>query len=159
VVLGKQRRLNATKRMLDEWALAYARMLRHKTLIGIYTTPNFDTWRDWQIDPKLGRWGGEPAATLLTEYLRPGVLTLYVQEAVPRLIIEQRMARETRTPETRYLELRRPFWGATLQADTRPDTVPAALVYADLLATGDGRCIDTAGMVYDGYLARLFPAD
>ena len=86
------------------------------------------------------------------------MLTLYAQKPPPRLLVDQRMTRETNTPETRFVELRRPFWGDALQADARPDTVPAALVYADLLATGDGRCIETAGMIHDGYLARLLPA-
>jgi hypothetical protein len=27
-------------------------------------------------------------------------------------------------------------------------------VYADLLATGDARCIETAKMIYDAYVAR-----
>jgi hypothetical protein len=32
---------------------------------------------------------------------------------------------------------------------------PAPLVYADLMATGDGRCIETAKMVYE----RIFTRD
>ena len=39
-----------------------------------------------------------------------------------------------------------------------PGSVPPALVYADLLATGDSRCLETAEIIYDRYLARLFPA-
>ena len=45
LVAGKNRRLNATKRLLDEWALAYARTLRPKTLHAVYRTPDFDNWR------------------------------------------------------------------------------------------------------------------
>jgi hypothetical protein len=56
------------------------------------------------------------------------------------------------------LELRKPFWGRALRVEGRPDTVPPALVYADLLATGDARCIETAQMIYDDHLARLLPA-
>ena len=39
------------------------------------------------------------------------------------------------------------------------NTVHPLLVYADLLATGDARCIETAKMIYDGYVARLFTQD
>jgi hypothetical protein len=158
LVGDKRRRLNATKRLLDEWALAYARKMRAKTLYATYNTPNFDTWREWQLDPGQACWGGEPAATLLVRHLKPGVLTIYAEKLPPRLMVEQRMVLAGLLRLQPYVEVRKPFWGKALHAEARPDTVPPALVYADLLATGDGRCIETAQMVYDGYLARLLPA-
>lgn len=154
----KNRRLNATKRLLDEWALAYARLLRPKTKIATYNTPNFDTWKDWHIDPDQARWGGEPAAQLLVRHLKPGVLTLYAERLPPKLMIEQRLVPAGLLGLPPYLEVRKPFWGKTLLTDAQASTVPPALVYADLLATGDGRCIETAQLIYDGYLARLLPA-
>lgn len=154
----KARRLLATKRLLDEWALAYAHTLRAKTLLKTYVAPNFGTWADWRLDPEQARWGGEPAANLLVRYLRPGVLTIYADKLPPRLIVEQRLVLAGPLVEANLLELRKPFWGRTLRVEGRPDTVPPPLVYADLLATGDGRCIETAQLVYDEYLARLLPA-
>ena len=158
LVFGKRRRLNATKRLLDEWALAYARRLRAKALQAIYVVKDFDTWPQWQLDaPAL--WGGEPAANLLVNYLRPGVLTIYADKLLPMLQARHAM-RKVRLAEANgaVLEWRKPFWGA-LPATARPDTVNPVLVYADLLATGDARCIETAQMVYDEHLARLLPAN
>ena len=155
LVLGKRRRLDATRRVLDAWAQAYARRLRAKTLHVVYITPKFDTWAEWQLDPAVGLWGGEPAANLLTQYLRPGVLTIYANKLPPLLMAKQRMIKADVHAE-RVLEWRKPFWG-TLPAGPRPDTVPPVLVYADLLATGDGRCIETANMLYEQYLAGTFP--
>ena len=40
-VAKRIRRLNTTKRLLDEWALAYARTLRPKLLLGRYRAPAF----------------------------------------------------------------------------------------------------------------------
>jgi hypothetical protein len=157
LVTAKRRRLNATKRLLDEWALAYARRMRAKNLLAEYTVENFTTWQDWKLDPQEARWGGEPAANLLVRYLKPGVLTVYAEKLPPRLIVEQRIVRAGQARE-RLLELRKPFWGKALRVEGRPDTVPPALVYADLLATGDARCMETAQMVYDDYFARLLPA-
>ena len=154
----KTRRLLATKRLLDEWALAYAHTLRAKTLLKTFVAPNFGTWHDWQLDPEQARWGGEPAANLLVRYLRPGVLTIYADKLPPRLIVAQRLELAGPLAQDHLLELRKPFWGRALRAEGRPDTVPPALVYADLLATGDARCIETAQMIYDNYLARLLPA-
>jgi hypothetical protein len=158
LVANKRRRLNATKRLLDEWALAYARTLRAKSLLGTYIAQDFDTWQKWKLDPHQARWGGEPAAQLLVRYLKPGVLTIYADKLPPRLMVEHRLVAAGRTAHEHLVEARKPFWGHTLRTEGRPDTVPPALVYADLLATGDGRCIETAQMVYERYLARLFPA-
>jgi len=155
MVLGKRRRLNATRRVLDAWAQAYARRLHAKTLHAVYLTPLFDTWADWQLDPADGLWGGEPAANLLTKYLRPGVLTIYTKRLPPLFMAKQRMTKATGQTE-RVLEWRQPFWGQ-LPPGPRADTVPPVLVYADLLATGDGRCIETANVLYDQYLAATFP--
>ncbi|MEO8330352.1 MAG: type IV toxin-antitoxin system AbiEi family antitoxin, partial [Candidatus Nanopelagicales bacterium] len=156
LVAGKNRRLVGTKRLLDDWAFAYARTLRAKVLTATYVAPKFETWPDWELDPNEARWGGEPAANLLVEYLRPGVLTIYARKLTPRLVVEQRLVVAGRLAQEGLLEVRRPFWGATLKLDGHPKTVPPALVYADLLAIGDARCIETAQMVYDEFLARLF---
>lgn len=168
LVQRKKRRLNATRRLLDDWALDYARRLRPKTLLKIYTSPNFDAWESWQLDPAQALWGGESAARLLVPHLRPGVLTLYAEKMPARLMVEQRMTpvsatlMQQRLIEQRVIELRRPFWGrlpaAEPSAAQLPGSVPPALVYADLLATGDSRCLETAEIIYDRYLARLFPA-
>ena len=154
----KRRRLLTTKRFLDEWALVHARTLRAKTLGTRYVAPKFQTWQDWQLDPKHARWGGEPAAALLTGYLRPGVLTIYTETLPPRLVIEQRLVVAGRLTEEKLVEVRRPFWGDALKINGDAKTVPPVLVYADLLATGDARCIETAQMVYDQFLAQHFPA-
>lgn len=154
----RHRRLNATKRLLDEWALAYARLLRPKTITATYTTPHFEAWKDWKIHPDQARWGGEPAAHLLVRHLKPGVLTLYADKLPPKLMIEKRIVPTGALALPPYLEVRKPFWGETLLTGVPGNTVPPVLVYADLLATGDGRCIETAQMIYDAYLAELHPA-
>jgi len=154
--LGKHRRLEATRPLLDRWAQAYARRLRPKTLKMLYTTPLFDTWAEWGLEPGDGLWGGEPAARLLTQYLRPGVLTIYAHRLPPQFMARQRMSKAVGPTADRVVEWRLPFWG-TLPPGPRPDIVPPVLVYADLLATGDGRCIETAEVLYDQYLAAAFP--
>lgn len=158
LVLVKHRRLNATKRLLDEWALTYARRLRAKTLQETYTMIDFDGWKTWPLDLRQALWGGEAAANLLVNYLTPGVLTIYADKIPPQLLIEKRMTPARGADASgRVIEWRKPFWG-NVPAKARPDTVNPVLVYADLLATGDARCIETAQLVYDEYLARLFPA-
>ena len=157
---GRKRALHPNRRLLDHWAVAYARTLRPKTLVRKVMPDQFDGWKGWNPGEFGGQWGGEAGGALLTNYLRPGEITLYADK-VPGLWLGQRKAR---TPvagaEARLLELRKPFWGKTLKhpEGVPADIVPPVLVYADLLATGDGRCIETAELVYDAHLARLFPA-
>jgi hypothetical protein len=158
VMIRGVRRFRGTKRLLDEWAQGYARRLRPKTLHATYVTERFDAWRNWPLDPNEARWGGEPAAALLTDYLRPGVLTLYAERLPPRLLVEQRLKKEDHVGAQRYVEERRPFWGTLNIEQARADVVPLVLVYADLLATGDGRCLETAQLLYEAHLARLLPA-
>jgi hypothetical protein len=159
-VLGKQRRLQTSRRLLDAWAQAYARRLRPKTLKGLYTTPLFDDWAKWSLASSDGLWGGESAAQLLTQYLRPGILTIYTHRLPPLFMAKQRMSKAPVGAAERVVECREPFWGTigTLRsADLRPDVVPPVLVYADLLATGESRCIETANLLYEQYLATTFP--
>jgi hypothetical protein len=154
--IKRTRRLNATKRMLDEWALAYARTLRPKLLIGRYRTTNALGWQNWQIENHEALWGGEPAGALLTGYLKPGTLTLYAKQVPARMIFDQKlMTAPNRLAEDGIVEFRQRFWNFDVPTD-KPHIVPPALVYADLLATGDARCMETARKIYDGYLARLF---
>ena len=85
------------------------------------------------------------------------MLTIYAQKPPARLMVAQRWTVAGAPGTANTVEIRKPFWGETLKPDGEFDTVAPALIYADLLATGNARCIETAKMVYDGYLARLFP--
>jgi hypothetical protein len=155
LVLGDKRKLVMTRRLLDEWALAYARTLRPKQLLRTFVAPTLATWRTWNLQPDRTKWGGEPAAALLTKYLQPGILTLYAEKVPARLIVEHRMI-TARPNDEHNVEVRKPFWGKDLCNTDHATIVPTALVYADLLATGDARCIETAQMIYEEHLARLF---
>ncbi len=157
-VLNKRSQLLASKRLLDEWALAYARRLRGKNLQASYSVQGFDDWKSWAINAPTVLWGGEPAANLLAGYLRPGALTLYADKLPPSLVVSQKMRLERNVQASdKVLEWRKPFWG-NAAAGVRPDCVHPVLVYADLLATGDARCMETAQLIYDKQLARLLPA-
>jgi hypothetical protein len=155
-VIQEKRRLVATKRLLDEWALAYARKLRPKQLFRTLETRHIENWPEWGLQAHEAHWGGEPAANILTDYLKPGVLTIYADKLPARLVVAQHLL--TPHPKTTYglVEFRKPFWGNAIRPDQKHDTVQPALVYADLLATGDDRCIETAQMIYEKHLARLF---
>ena len=149
------RRLFDGERLLTQWADAYVRQLRPLTLIGRYYVPAIQGWKDWPLAAHGAQWGGEPAAAKLTDYLRPGELTIYAKHLPGKLAAQQKFHNEPAPGHTAVVEVRKRFWNFPGEA-LHPDTVPPVLVYADLLATGDARCLETAKLVNDGYIAQLF---
>jgi hypothetical protein len=153
-VQGKRgtRKLVDAHRLLAQWTEAYARLLRPRMLIGRFNVETFDGWENWPLAQHGALWGGEPAAAIATGYLRPGELTLYAKKLPGKLAAQLRFAKEAEPGRKAVVEVRRQFWD--FPGDARlPGLVPPLLIYADLLATGDGRCIETARMIHDEYLA------
>lgn len=157
-ITGRTRQLLASRRLLDDWALMYARTLRPKYLLRTLTGAATSTWEAWSLENDAALWGGEPAAQLRVGFLRPEVLTIYAPKLPSRLIIDQGLKAAAPGATDRLVEIRQIFWGTALLEGRSARAVPAALVYADLLATGDARCIETAQKLYEQELAGLFPS-
>ncbi len=148
------RRLRDTRKLLTQWAEAYARTLYPQLLMGRYQAADPDWWKKLDAAKYKVLLGAEPAAAIATGYLRPGVVTLYAEETPARLMADYRLRKE----EDGAIELRRRFWPFD-HAWEHPALTPPVLIYADLLATGDARCIETAQLIYDRYLVRFFKED
>lgn len=152
------RRLFEHERLLNQWADAYARVLRPRTLIGRYYVAGFEGWKNWPIAEYGALWGAEPAAAMLTDYLRPGELTLYAEKMPSLLAARQKFMKEAGPQHAAAVEVRRRFWNFPGDPE-HGNMVPPLLVYADLLATGDARCLETAKIIYDVHVVRLFAQD
>lgn len=150
-----ERRLFDGERLLGQWVDAYARVLRPRMLIRRFYALTLQGWKDWPLVKHAALWGGEPAGAILTKYLRPGELTIYAEKVPALFAAKQKLLTEPAPGHTAIVDVRKRFWNFTGE-ENHPALVPPLLVYADLLATGDGRCIETAKLIYDGYLARLF---
>lgn len=148
------RRLFDGERLLALWTDAYARQLRPRTLLGRYYVPALEGWQKWPLDKYGAQWGGEPAGALLTHYLTPGELTMYADKLPGQLAARYRFAKEAEVGHKAVVEVRHRFWHFPEDAAAEP-CVPPVLVYADLLATGDARCIETAKRLYESHVARL----
>jgi len=149
---GRKRVPRHLVRLLDEWATEYARTLRPALLIGRYAPARGakpDWWRNLDLRGDHVLLGAEPAAAELTDHLQPGTITLYAERLPGRVIARQRMEKDDRGT----IEFRRRFWHFDHQWQ-RPDLVPPVLIYADLLATDEPRCVETARMIHERYLAR-----
>lgn len=146
-IAGK-RRLLQPERLLQQWVEAYARKLRPKLLLGRYQADG----KEWQatLDPLkyAAVWGGETAAAKMTNLLRPEITTLYVRKRDPALLHAARL----KPNPAGNVELVTRFWEFE---NDKPDLAPVILVYADLLATGDARCIEVARELHGGIIARF----
>ena len=144
---GGRRRLIDGERLLDRWVEAYARTLRPRLLLGRFRgdLPALQARAGWPHGVLIG---GELAAARLTRHLRPGTATLYAAVIEPKLVVELRLGAQ---PDGN-VELRRRFWDFKGEA---PLMTPTLLVYADLLAIGEARCLETAEILRGPLLARL----
>ena len=153
--MGKRRRrLVNRKELLDRWVTAYPERLRPKLLIGRFGTTETDWWKDAPLKDFKAFWGGEIAAMRLTQYLKPEMITIYARETTAELQLTYRLRKD---PDGN-IELLKAFWDVELDWVDR-EVVPPLLVYADLLATGDPRNIETANLVYERKLTGLIRED
>ena len=146
--IGGRRRLINGERLLDRWTEAYARTLRPKLLLGRFRG-DMATLRagtaPWPGDLLIG---GELAAARLTRHLRPGTATFYAQAIDPKVILKLVLKADAEG----NVDVRRRFWDFPGE---HAQLTPTLLVYADLLAIGDARCLETAQLLRGQLLARF----
>ena len=158
--LGRtERRVNDADGLLDRWAAGYAEVLRPKMTEGTFSfAPGLSKervagWRDIPLASDVDLWGGEPAAALDTDFLRPAHLTVYTRAALASFMKRLRVAPSEKGDVT----VVRPFWTPKAE-ETVPEvfeggTVPRVVTYADLVATGDPRNAEVAALL----LERILP--
>lgn len=129
------------KALMERWIAEYATVLRPKLVKERYTLKG--PWKDIIFDHHKTVWGGEPAADILTNHLRPEKFLIYTQEDRVDLIRNYRLMPD-KNGEIEVLEM---FW-----AQEKGDTAPALLVYADLMLEGGKRNKETADKIYDEYI-------
>ncbi len=153
----KRRRLVDRKKLLDKWVEAYNEKLRPTLIVGRYNAPQDYWWQGTDIRNYDGFWGGEVAAARLTGYLKPEVATIYAKEMPVQLLRDLRMRNDPKG----NVEIMRQFWDDKFNPDNQKrenkyiDIAPVIIVYADLLAAGDARNIQTAGILYDKEIAEF----
>jgi hypothetical protein len=136
--IGGKRRLLQPERLLRQWVEAYARTLRPKLLLRIFQAPTIDWWRELDLKHYGLILGGEAAAARLTDIIEPQKVTLYGSKAASLLFMTKRPMQ----PDSNgNVEILSKFWH--FEHDP-PELAPLLLIYADLLATGDARCIEAA---------------
>jgi len=126
------------KQLLDLWVSNYNEVLKPKLLVGAMafrTEANRNEWKNIAL-PKGMSWGGEPAANLTDGYLQPGFFDIYTEIPAAHLI-RTGVVKQDANGE---IHLYNKFWN--WETDNR--TVPAILIYADLMGSGNSRRLEAA---------------
>ncbi|MCP4746743.1 MAG: hypothetical protein GY874_11480 [Desulfobacteraceae bacterium] len=146
----RTRKMTNVLTLIKRWVEVYPDQLRPKIVIERFHVDQINWWKDVRIMDYDACWGGEVAAAKLTKQLKPEKITIYANETPMKLVIEKKLRKAT----DGNVEILMPFWKFNHNL-TETGIVPQLLVYADLMATGDDRNIETAGIIYDNYLSQL----
>jgi len=128
--------------LINRWVNGYATELRPRLVIGKYAMK--ENWQNININRNKTVWGGEPAADILTKYLRPEKFILYTKERNIDLIKNYKIIPK----ENGELEVLEMFWDNV----KNEITAPPLLIYAELMITGGKRNIETAQLIYNDYI-------
>ncbi len=140
--------------LLQRWVTAYPEQLRPKQLLGRYRGQQ-GWWQQKKLDPQKAQWGGEVAAARLTQYLKPELIIIYTTaQELNNFLLANRLKKDL----TGDVEILERFWHP-LEVQPNEDLVHPVLVYADLLATGNQRNLETAKIIYEQHIIRLIRED
>lgn len=120
--------------LIERWTWGYVEILKPKLLLCrfAFLTPQLrNQWNTITLPPSF-LWGGEPAAALQDHYLQPAKWTIYTPVAPNLLITTGKIIPNPQGEISVYQQ----FW--------KQYEMPLLVIYADLLATKDDRCIEAA---------------
>jgi hypothetical protein len=147
--------INDKKELFDKWVDAYGKILKPNLKIGTYKFLDENTNFNWnKIILHHGTvWGGEPAANIRTQYLKPALFTLYTKENTGEFIKNYRILPDDKG----NIEVFEKFWVKNdYELNNNDQVTPDILTYADLIAGEESRNIETANIIYDRYLKQKF---
>ena len=148
------RQLFRSHDLLDRWVEAYTLELHPRLSLGRFDSPDLSWWTDAEKDliAENAQWGGEAAVHLRHRRLRPGRIIIYARRIPTRLAVKYRFSKAA---DDGNVEVREQFWN--FATDPATTTVPAPLIYADLIASAEPRQMEAAADLRerDDLLRRL----
>ncbi|MCB9230726.1 MAG: hypothetical protein H6581_03645 [Bacteroidia bacterium] len=134
--------LDKKEELLDRWISDYETTLRPAIGKGNYSLKG--PWTELKLNPQKTVWGGEPAADLLTDLLRPEKFVMFTTETRAELIKNYRITPQN-DGEIMVFEM---FW----RHDGKTNTAPPLLIYAELMLEGGKRNKETALKIYHEHI-------
>ena len=145
---SNQLRLTNTKELISKWASAYTEKLKPSIHLGNFSfldKNDFSRWKNMSFNEDTV-WGGEPAADIITEHLRPETLTIYTEESRTDFMKKYRLIPDEKGDVEFYMK----FW--KWNEHNELPTAPWLIVYAELMAKDDKRTRETAQMIYEKHV-------
>jgi len=158
LITDKRKFLKNTGLLLDRWVTAYHDVLRPRLFLKKMRFTRPDQYYNWETLPlqnadDIVLWGGEPAASELTNYINPEKFTIYTNDSWQTLMQDLQLLPD----DNGAIEILRMFW----KEEEKPREkyiVPSLVVYADLMAGNIGRNIETAKIILENELSYIKPA-
>jgi hypothetical protein len=144
------------KRLFEKWADAYETRLKPHLFIGNFRFLNDEiesNWHNIKLNP-TSVWGSEPASDILTNYLHPGIYTLYSTESKTELIKNYRILPDPKGNIQVYIPFTK-LENGIVSREFPNSTVPL-LTYADMLNSNIARNHEVAQLIYEKYVKQLF---
>ena len=154
LVTSQKRVLKNIPILLERWTTAYHDTLRPRLLLKKMRFTKPEQYSNWDTLPiqdveDVSLWGGEPAASLLTNYLYPERFTIYTYSWQGLMQDLQLM------PDSNgSIEVLKMFWKEK-EMYRGKYIVPPLLIYADLMGSRMGRNIETAKMILENELSNI----
>jgi hypothetical protein len=125
-----------------------------KRLLRFADQSNYSRWKRINLNSlktKDTLWGGEPAAAILTNYLKPAFYTIYTTKSWQECAKSFGLIPD----ENGDVEIVQMFWTSNQPKVKYPAIVPPVLAYADLINSGSDRNLETAQIIFDNELQYL----
>ena len=143
LVTNKGRILKNRKVLLDLWVENYNQVLKPKLLMGKMTFRTNEQRTKWLAMelPEGMYWGGESAAQMIDHYLEPGAFDIYT-DVPTAYLMKTGFVKQDANGEIKVYQK---FW----KWETENHLVPLILVYADLMGSGNSRCLEAANRLME----------
>ena len=154
-VKGKTKKVQEYDRLLDQWIERYPVVLKPKLKLGEFVAENPGWWRGVNNAAISAYWSGELAAAEYTDYLNPKDGTVYIaKDNVKELATQGRLRKKKAGEKEGYkVQVYETFWNKNLE-ENREGLANPIIVYADLVATGDTRNLETAERLREKLINR-----
>lgn len=136
--------------LVERWQNEYTKRLKSSLFVKRYRSNDrnfFNSWKRLHFGEDTF-WGGEPAGDLLTNHLQPEKFMVYSRETHQNLMKNYQWIPD----EDGDIYVYEHFWENLPKMNIPENCVPPILAYADLMESGDGRCVEIAKLIYERYL-------
>ena len=143
LLANDKRTLKNKNALFNLWVENYNQVLKPKLLLGRMTFRTNEQrikWLDMEL-PDGMYWGGESGANIVDAYLEPGVFDMYTEIPAANLL----KTGFVRQDENGEIRIYRKFWNWK----TEKHLAPLILIYADLMGSGNSRCMEMAKRLLD----------